>query len=65
MQDVIFQMIAYGAGTIAGIMLTRYQIAAKQNELLDLLIDEGFLRSKVNNEGNIVLLKYHDNQQKQ
>lgn len=58
-------MIAYGAGTIAGIMLTRYQIAAKQNELLDLLIDEGFLRSKVNNEGNIVLLKYHDNQQKQ
>lgn len=58
-------MIAYGAGTIAGILLTRYQIAAKQNELLDLLIDEGFLRSKVNNEGNIVLLKYHDNQQKQ
>ena len=58
-------MIAYGAGTIAGVMLTRYQIAVKQNELLDLLIDEGFLRSKVNNEGNIVLLKYHDNQQKQ
>lgn len=63
MQEVIFQMIAYGAGTIAGVILTRYQIARKQNELLDLLIDEGFLRSKVNNDGNIVLLKYHDNQQ--
>jgi len=62
-QEVVFQMIAYGTGTIAGVILTRYQIARKQNELLDLLIDEGFLRSKVNNDGNIVLVKYHDNRQ--
>jgi hypothetical protein len=65
MEEVFFQMIAYGAGTIAGVILTRYQIAIKQNELLDLLIDQGFLRSKVNNDGNIVLLKYHDNRQNQ
>lgn len=65
MQDIIFQIIAYSIGTITGVLLTRYQILAKQNELLDLLINEGFLRSKINNEGDIIILKYHDNRQNQ
>ena len=55
------QAFAYILGTCTGFLITRKLIAAKINELLDHLIEEGFLRSKLNNDGDIIIIKYHDN----
>jgi len=61
MEEWILQLIAYGIGTITGLFITRYQINDAIHLMLDNLVDNGFLRHRKDDEGNVVILKYHDN----
>lgn len=61
MEEVILQLLAYGIGTITGLFITRYQVNDAIHLMLDNLVDNGFLRHRKDDEGNVVILKYHDN----
>lgn len=53
-------LITYIVGSAVGYFLAYKPHAIAQNELLDLLIEEGFLRHKTDKDGRIIILKYHD-----
>jgi hypothetical protein len=54
-------LISYIVGSAIGYFLAYKPHVATQNELLDVLIEEGFLRHKTDKDGRIIILKYHDN----
>lgn len=66
MQDLYFYIGSYLTGSVTVFLLLRYQIHEKQNELLDHLIVHGFLKHRIDNSGNVIILKYQntlDNQE--
>ena len=60
MEEWILQLFAYGIGTLTGLFITRNQINDAVHMMLDNLVDNGFLRHRKDDEGNVVILKYHD-----
>jgi hypothetical protein len=60
MEEWIFQLLAYGIGTLTGLLITRHQINDAVHLMLDNLVDNGFLRHRKDDAGNVVILKYHD-----
>jgi len=60
MEEWILQLFAYGIGTLTGLFITRNQINDAVNLMLDNLVDNGFLRHRKDDAGNVVILKYHD-----
>lgn len=60
MEEWILQLFAYGIGTLTGLFITRNQINDAVNLMLDNLVENGFLRHRKDDAGNVVILKYHD-----
>jgi hypothetical protein len=59
--DFSFQIfLSYIIGSCVGYILHAKLSANNINIFIEHLIDEGFLRSKIDNDGNTVILKYHD-----
>jgi len=50
----------YCVGTLVGYFLCKY-LSKDHDELLNFLIDNGFLRTSQDQEGNIIIKKWHDN----
>ena len=53
--------MAYIIGTLVGIFISRNRAINEANELIGSLVDEGFLRSFKDEDGNVVITKWHDN----
>ena len=53
-------LITYIVGSAIGYFLAYKPSSIARDELLDLLIQEGFLRHKTDKDGQIIILKYHD-----
>jgi hypothetical protein len=60
MQDLYLYIVSYLTGSVTVFLLLKYQIHEKQNELLDHLIENGFLKHRVDNAGNVIILKYRN-----
>jgi len=62
MDIISFQILmAYIIGTLVGIFISRNRAINEANELIGSLVDEGFLRSFKDADGNVVITKWHDN----
>lgn len=60
MQDFYFYIGSYLTGSATVLILLRYHIYEKQSELLDYLIENDFLKHRVDNAGNVIILKYRN-----
>lgn len=55
--------LAYLIGTLVGIILSKKFWQHSSDDLIEMLIEQGFLRHKKDTDGNVVILKYHDNRE--
>ena len=58
--NAYLNMIAYFLGTGVGFFIASQFTKYNLNKLIDHLVDEGFLRHKKDDDGNIIILKWHD-----
>lgn len=61
MEDWQIQAIAYIIGSLSGFIIASRFLRERENRLLDLLIDEGFLKHRIDDNGNVIIVKYRDN----
>lgn len=60
--DIINFFIVYIVGTLIGFYLScRFFRRDYENNIIEMLVDNGFLRHKLDQDGNVIILKWHDN----
>jgi len=60
--DIINFFIVYIVGTLIGFYLSsRFFRRDYENDIIEMLVDNGFLRHKLDQDGNVIILKWHDN----
>jgi len=60
--DLNFAMLgAYFLGSAVTYLIMRKFHYEEQTDIIDMLVDRGFLKHKKDDDGNIIILKWYDN----
>lgn len=62
-EQTFFWIMSYIIGTGSGFFIASLLTKDNCNRLLDHLVNEGFLRHRTDDNGNVVILKWHDSRQ--
>ena len=64
MDNDLWILLAYGIGTFVGIMLCELRFEERVNEVLRDLAEEGFIKHRINDDGDFVFIKSSDKEDK-
>lgn len=59
MENDLLILLAYAIGTFVGIMLCELRFNERVNEVLRDLAEEGFIKHRINDDGEFVFVKHN------